>query len=80
MKKTIVCYKTIKPVVYNKGTKYETTCDTFLSYYTSKTIKEAQSDCDKINVEKPLYLWNGQKIDWNEIDYFYADEQEPFDD
>ena len=40
MKKTIVCYKTIKSVVYNEGTKYETTCSTFLCYYTNETIEE----------------------------------------
>lgn len=80
MKKTIVCYKTIKPVVYNEGTKYETTCDTFLCYYTNKTIEEAQKDCDKMNAGKPLYIWNGKEIDWNKVAYFYADEQEPFDD
>lgn len=80
MKKTIVCYKTIKPVVYNEGTKYETTCNTFLCYYTNKTIEEAQKDCDKMNAEKPLYIWNGKKIDWDKVAYFYADEQEPFED
>ena len=26
----VICYKSVKPSVYNNGTKWETTCDEFL--------------------------------------------------
>lgn len=26
----VICYKSVKPSVYNKGTKWETTCNRFL--------------------------------------------------
>ena len=73
---TVICYKTKVPTIYNKGTKYESRCDTFLSYYVYKTKEKAQIECDEINRTKPNKLWNGKEIDWNKIDYFYVDEQE----
>lgn len=79
-KMIVICYKTIKPIVYNEGTPYETSCDEFLSYYTYKTVAEAQKECDELNTTKPECLWNIEKIDWNKIAYFFVSEQEPFDD
>lgn len=76
---TIICYKTKEPVIYNKGTKYESRCDEFLSYYTYKSKNDAQSECDELNTVKPNKLWNGQEINWNVIDYFFVDEQEPME-
>lgn len=73
---TAVCYKTKAPVVYNKGTKWETTEDKFLSYYTYKSQEEAQKEVDEINRTKPEALWNGQKIDWTKTDYFFVTDQE----
>lgn len=77
---TVICYKTKSPVVYNKGTKYEKPCDEFLSYYTYKTPKDAEIECQELNTIKPNQLWNGQEIDWSIIDYFFVDEQEPMED
>lgn len=76
MKRTVICYKTTEPTYYNKGTKYEKTCDTFLAYYTYKTVEEAQTECDKLNTEHPEKLWNGERIDWTKIAYFFVSEQE----
>lgn len=73
---TVVCYKTKNPVYYNKGTKWETTEDRFLSYYAGKSREAAQKDVDEINRTKPERLWNGYPIDWEEVDYFYVDDQE----
>lgn len=73
---TVVCYKTKTPVYYNKGTKYESTCDTFLSYYAGKSREAAQKDVDEINRTKPEKLWNGEKIDWTKVDHFFVDDQE----
>lgn len=79
MKQTIICYKTITPVIYNKGTRYESQCDEFLAYYTYSDKAAAQAECDKLNAEHPSKLWNGLPIDWNQIDHFFVDEQEPFE-
>lgn len=72
MKMNTICYKTKEPTYYNKGTKYETTCDTFLAYYTYKNDEEAQEEAKRLNTEKPATLWNGEKIDWTKIDYFFV--------
>lgn len=73
---TAICYKTKAPIVYKKGTKHESSCDHFFSYYTYKTKEEAQKEVDKINRTKPKALWNGKKIDWTKIDYFFVTDQE----
>lgn len=73
---TVICYKTKVPTIYNKGTKYEKSCDKFLSYYTYKTKEQAQIECDELNTTKPHKLWNDKDIDWSIIDYFYVDEQD----
>lgn len=76
MKQTVICYKTINPVYYNKGTKWEKTCDTFLAYYTYKTREAAEQEVAEMNANHPAKLWNGEPIDWEKIAYFFVDEQE----
>lgn len=76
MKRTVICYTTKEPVYYNKGTKYETIENTFLAYYTYKTVEEAQREVDTLNATHPAKLWNGERIDWTKIDSFFVSEQE----
>lgn len=71
-------YRTINDVIYNEGTKWEKRCNEFLAYITNGTIEDAQKECDKLNAERPTKMWNGKKIDWTKIAYFFADEQEDF--
>ena len=71
-----VCYKTVEPTVYNKGTQWETTCDEFLAYLTYETLEDVQAECERLNAEKPNALWNGRPVDWTQVAYFYAVEQE----
>ena len=71
-----VCYKTRKPVVYNKGTKYETTCNTFLAYYSGKSRTELENYVNMVNTEKPKTVERFGKVDWNEIECFFIKEQE----
>ena len=73
---TTICYKVKEPVVYNRDTKYEKSYNQFLSYYTYKTKEEAQKEVDEINATKPAKLWNGDKVDWTEVDHFFVDDQE----
>jgi len=76
---TTICYKTKEPTYYNKGTEWESSCDTFLAYYTCKTMEEAQADVDMMNSTHPTHFSNGERIDWDKIDYLFVDEQEMFD-
>lgn len=73
---TVVCYKTKKPVYYNKGTKWEKTCSDFLAYYTFKSVADAEIEVAEINATRPEKLWNGEPINWEEIDHFYVSQQE----
>ena len=75
---TTICYRTIEPTIYNKGTEYEKSNDTFLAYYTCKSIEEATTEVETLNTTKPSTLSNGEKIDWNNIKEFFVDEQELF--
>lgn len=75
---TTICYRTIEPTIYNKGTEYEKSNDTFLAYYTYKSIEEATTEVETLNATKPSTLFNGQKIDWNTVKEFFVEEQELF--
>lgn len=75
-----MCYKTKEPVYYNKGTKYESSCDTFLSYYASSDDEIAKAEVERLNKEKPEKDERGCTIDWDNIDYFFINKQEPFED
>ena len=75
---TAICYKEKTPTVYNKGTIYETSCDTFLAYYTYKSLEEGQKDAERINREKPEKLWNGSPALCDERTY-YAIDQPPME-
>lgn len=64
-------YKTSKPMVFGKGTQYEHSVDTFLTYVSyTKTLTLAQEECDKLNSEKPDKLWNGEPAKCDERIYF----------
>ena len=76
MLKTVICYKLRKPVIYNKGTQYERSCDTFLAYYTYKSVIDAQADVDEMNKNKLVKDFRGLPIDWDSIEYFFVHQQE----
>ena len=65
---TTICYKV------------KNTDRTYLSYFTYKTREKAQLECNELNTKRPPRLWNGEKINWNEIDYFFVSEQPIFED
>ena len=74
-----LCYKTKEPVVYNKGTGYETSCDHFLLGYIGYDEEHAQKVCDDLMRHKNATTSSGITIPWDEIDYLYIHEQEEFD-
>ena len=77
MKKTVICYKTLRPMIINEGTEYEKRVSTFLFCYCDTIdLERAKSICNLLNTQKPSKLWNGREINWDEIEYFFADEQE----
>lgn len=72
-----ICYKTKNPVVYNKGTKWEKTCDKFLARYFENDMEKAQMEINRLNTEKPDRVCKaGMMIDWEKVDYFFINEQE----
>lgn len=75
---TVICYKTKNPEIFNKGTKYEKICDTFLAYYTYKSVEEAQKEVDEINKTKPEKLWNGELAKCDERTYFVSEQEEMY--
>ena len=79
MKQTVICFRTINPIYYNKGTKWETTCDHFLAYYTYKTIEEAKKEVEEMNRNHPAKDGAGLPIDWTAVKEFFVSEQEPMD-
>ena len=72
---TVVCYKTVQPTIYNKGTKYASSCDEFLAYYTYKSVAEAQAEVDNMNATHPNKTVTGMPIDWATIDHFFVSRQ-----
>lgn len=76
MMQIVVCYRTTRPTIYNAGTRYEKSCDHFLAYYTYRPIEQVREEVERLNTERPERLWNGERINWTEVAYFYVDEQE----
>ena len=81
-----ICYKTKEPVVYNKGTKYEKSNDTFLlHYYSTEGTKEEQrakaiAKAEKYNREHTTGdRLMDRTIEWDNIEKFFVSEQEMFD-
>ena len=79
MKQTVICFRTINPVYYNKGTKWETSCDHFLAYYTYKTVEEAKREVEEMNKNHSEKDGIGLPIDWTVVKEFFVSEQEPMD-
>lgn len=46
---TVICYKLDTPIIYNEGTKWEKSCDTFLECYVRGDKDFAQKKCDELN-------------------------------
>ena len=78
MKLFTLCYKTKKPIIYNEGTRWEKQHSTFLFCYLNNYTQynSVNEICARLNQEKPATWYNGLKIDWNIIDYFYVNIQE----
>ena len=64
-----ICYKTNKPVIYNKGSRYEKSCDTFLAFYTHLNFEDAKALAEKMNND-PKKSENG------EIKTYFVNQQE----
>lgn len=72
----VICYRTKEDVVYNKGTEYESRCNTFLYQYTSMDMDYAQTQVRKLNQMLKDGVGHFDGLDLNRIDFFYLDEQE----
>lgn len=76
MMMNVVCYKMKEPVVYNKGTQWESSCDTFLYKYVYGNEVHAQDLANELN----QMLMNGvathDGLDMTKIAKFYPSRQE----
>lgn len=79
MLQTVICYKTIQPIVYNKGTKYECSDDEFLAFYTGMTLDQAKAYLEEVNATHAETWLGGSPVKWDNVAYYFADEQEPFE-
>ena len=66
-----ICYKTKNPIFYNKGTAYESSCDTFMMWLGNELT--APAIVEELNTNRPE-AYHGTKIDWNDIEYFFVSE------
>ena len=66
-----ICYKTKVPKVYNKGTRYESTCSEFMMWLGNE--QTAPAIVEELNTNHPA-AYHGTKIDWDSISYFYVSE------
>lgn len=77
----VICYKLIAPIVYNKGTKWETQYDEFLACYGYDTREETEKEIVRLNTDteaKRLFC-HEHRLNPEDIAYFFYNEQEPFD-
>lgn len=75
-----ICYKQKVPTVYNRGTKYESSCDHFLYVYASADKVQAQKRVDELNAKLAQGISKYDDLDMTNIEYFYLDRQEAFTD
>lgn len=76
-----ICYKLKTPHIYNKGTIYETQEDTFLACYGYSNPEENKRFIEVLNHDEEAkgMFCDRHRLNADEIEYFFHDEQEPFD-
>ena len=78
----VICYRTNKPVVYNAGTKYETSCDHFLlCYMYGMPINECEAIVKDLNERRPS-TYKNIYIEWKRLDIkeLYVSQQDAMQD
>lgn len=76
MMMNVICYKMKEPVVYNKGTQWESSCDTFLYRYVYGNKFQAQAVADELNQMLMDGVTTHDRLDMTKIARFYVDQQE----
>lgn len=77
----VICYKLKTPVIYNRGTKWEKQEDTFLACYGYANPEENKRLVNVLNTDdeaKGMFC-DKYRLNANNIEYFFHEEQEPFD-
>ena len=69
-----VCYQTKKPVIYNKGTKYESQCSEFL--YVQARKDNGTEMVEKLNNLLAEGATRYELLDLTKIDHFYQNVSE----
>lgn len=75
MMMNVVCYKMKEPVVYNKGTQWESSCDTFLYKYVYGNEANAQGLANELNQMLMDGITAHDGLDMTKIARFYLSRQ-----
>lgn len=70
-----ICMKMNTPTVYNKGTEWERTCDTFLYKYYYGSIQSMAEEINRLNKEVASKIANNE-LEAEDGMTYYASEQE----
>lgn len=76
MMMNVICYKMKEPVVYNKGTKWETSCDTFLYKYVYGNETITQNLANELNEMLKDGVTAHDGLDMTKIARFFPSKQE----
>lgn len=76
-----ICYKVKNPIVFNKGTIYEKSCNTFLACYGEQTLDATLRKVEKLNnnIFAKAQFCAEHTLIAKDIDYFFVNTQEKFD-
>lgn len=75
----VICYKLNTPVVYNKGTQYEKSEDTFLLRYAPTDENARNAEIDRLNALAVGEYIDRYKHDKKVDGVYFVKYQEPFD-
>lgn len=75
MKVNAIIYKQDVPTIYNKGTEYESSCDTFLATFVPGSFADAVAYANYLNDQKPEFLKNGEIADCEHRIYSAIEEE-----
>lgn len=76
MMMNVICYKTKDPIVYNKGTKWERSHDTFLYKYVYGNETDTQNLVNELNEMLKDGVTTHDGLDMTKIAKFYPSKQE----
>ena len=77
----VICFELKKPIVYNAGTAYEKTCNTFLACYGNRDAEQNIAYVDTLNANEAegRKFCEAHGLNYENIKCFHHHQQEAFD-